>query len=429
MAVSSAVRVGIIVFLAILLFIGAYVFLSGLRLEAAYYPLTVVFDDIMGLVEQSKVTMAGVEIGYVDSISLNNNQQAVVGLKIDKKYRIPEGSAFVLRVGLLVGEKYIDVIPNRETDRYIAYGVRLKGQVPVRIEDLLPKAQELLASLKDTSEDLNRLITDKRLDATLANVEAASASIAAAMASIQGTVAAQEGDIRLIVSNVVAASGNVRRITEQLSGLAGQPGLSENIAATLESARRTTESLERTVSALEQIAADPELGEDIRATVKGAREAVEAAKRSIQRLGGIFGGGGPLRVSIPTRETNLETLYIPDDGKFRVNLNTVIGTGRDSYLNLGLYDFGVSNKLILQRGGAVGPRTDFRYGIYASRFGVGLDHSFGKRYYGTLNAFDPSDPTINLTTGYRLNDDVGLLLGVDDALDDNQLTLGVRFTR
>lgn len=432
MAVNPAVRVGIIIFVALVALAAVAWFLTDYRIRVSGYTITTTFDNALGLTKGSQVTMAGVTIGQVDDISLDRKQRAVVRMLINRRYRIPEGSRFILRVGLLIGEKYVDIIPNRQADAYIPAGSTIDGEVPPRIEDILPAANELVANLNAVSKSLKDVLSDDefetRIKRSLANIESATASLDRTMAGLEGIVTAEQDDIRIIVSNVARASESLRDLTGEIEQFARRGDVQSSITGTLSAAQKAAENLERTTASLEQLTTSPEFQEDIRQTVSGAREAVEQAQEVLTRVKRILGGGsgGPL---ITPRETSLETLFRPDDGRFRATVSATLPLSEHRFLNLGVYDIGADNKLILQPGQAIGPRTDFRYGIYASRLGFGLDHQFSARSYGTLNLHDPKDPRLDLQAGYNVTDRWGLLMGVDDLFGQNMFTLGARFTR
>lgn len=433
MTVSPAVRVGIIVFLFVALFSAVYWFLTGYGLRRATYPLTVVFDNAGGLIDGSEVRMAGVRIGLVEKPTLSRDQRALVPLLINQKYKIPKGSRFVLRVGVLISDKYVDIVPNRDVRTYLRPGAQVRGEVPPSVEDLIPKAKRLVESLTETSESFNELIGNPeyqaRLNRALANIESATFSLDRTMGVIERVVASEQDAIRETVDNVELASRKILGVSREIEAFARQGGLQENLGGTLASARRATESLERTTASLETLVTAPEFQRDVRETVSEAREAVKEAREVLDRVGQIFGRGPGISARIPTHETSLDALFEPEDGSFRATLTANIPTGRDTYLNLGIFDAGGSNKFILQPAQSVDSRFDFRYGIYASRLGLGLDYAFSSRTYGSLNLFDPEDPTLNFQAGYNVADDWGVLLGVDDLLGDNKLTLGARLTK
>lgn len=429
---SPAVRVGIIVLLAIIALGGVAWFLTGYRIRVSGYNVTGIFSDAQGMTVGSEVRMAGVVIGVVDRVGLDEHDRASILMLINRKYKIPVGSTFTLRVGLVIGDKYIDIQPNRQSKKFIEPGTVVQGLVPPRIEDLLPLAQRVLNNLNLFATNINNIVGKKdfqeRLDRSFRNIERATELLRQTMSVIQGTVAGEQDEVEAIIQNVQLASQNLVGLTRELEQFIGEPGTKENIQGTLEAARNATESLDRTANSLEKLVTAPGFQEDIRQTVKDAREAAEEAKQVIGRIGGVFGGGGR-KPRITTRETKLEGLYIPDDGLFRATLQTTIPQRDDRFLNLGIYDFGGENNLILQGGEPIGGRTDFRYGLYASKLGLGLDYQLTPRTSGTINLYDPNSPRFDFEAGYAINDNWGLLLGVDRLFDENQITLGARWTR
>jgi ABC-type transporter Mla subunit MlaD len=437
MSVNPAIRVGIIVILALVAFGTAYWFLTGYGIRRDTYHVKVVFDDARGLVEGSRVTMAGVNVGLIDSIYLNKDLRAVVDIIISNKYRIPQGSRFILRVGLLVGDKYIDIVPNRMSNVYIAHGSTVEGVLPPRIEDLLPQAQAVLANLQEVSAGLKNVLGDETVQAQLkgsvANINLATSRLAESMSQVQLLISSQSGSINQIVGNVAQASTNLRNLTSEINNYIKSGGLKENIEGTLQAARSTAESLNRTTASLEKLVADPKFQEDIRQTVAGARRTVEEAERTLNRIQGILGGGGGrggagTGISMPTRATTLDTIFRPSDSKFRADVNTTLPLS-GGFLRIGVYDLGGDNKLTLQPGRPIGPRTDLRYGIYASKLGLGLDHSFSDKTYGSLNLYDTESAKLDAMAGYNLTNDFGLLLGVDQLFKENKFTFGARLTR
>lgn len=84
------------------------------------YRVTARFDDVAGLKVRSPVTMAGVNIGRVESIQFDSDRlDAVVILRIEPQFnRIPDDSdASILTAGLL-GSKYVGIGPGG-SDTYL----------------------------------------------------------------------------------------------------------------------------------------------------------------------------------------------------------------------------------------------------------------------------------------------------------------------
>ncbi|MGC8121138.1 outer membrane lipid asymmetry maintenance protein MlaD [Marinobacter sp. VGCF2001] len=86
---------------------------SGLSPKSAEqtYTLHANFNDTGGLTPRGKVSMAGVTVGSIESITLDRNTfQARVTMSINSEVdNIPADSAAVIRTSGLLGEQYIDI--------------------------------------------------------------------------------------------------------------------------------------------------------------------------------------------------------------------------------------------------------------------------------------------------------------------------------
>ncbi len=77
------------------------------------YDVHVRFDNIGGLRERAPVTMAGVRVGRVKSIGLDENTyDARVTITIDRRFdRLPEDTSASIYTSGLLGEQYIALSP------------------------------------------------------------------------------------------------------------------------------------------------------------------------------------------------------------------------------------------------------------------------------------------------------------------------------
>ena len=97
------------------------------------------FNSIGGLKVRAPVTLAGVTIGRVTGIDLDNTTyQAVVKMFIYARYnRIPEDSSARIFTAGLLGEQYVSLQPGG-SDTYLKNGGRIKlTQSAVSLEQLI----------------------------------------------------------------------------------------------------------------------------------------------------------------------------------------------------------------------------------------------------------------------------------------------------
>ena len=102
------------------------------------YIVTADFPSVGGLKAGSTVEIAGVEIGRVESIGLDN-YQARVTLRVQKNIKLQEDSIASIKTKGLIGEKYIRISPGG-SDKIIAPNGKIREvEAPVDFEELLSK--------------------------------------------------------------------------------------------------------------------------------------------------------------------------------------------------------------------------------------------------------------------------------------------------
>lgn len=102
------------------------------------YQLTAVFPTISGLKNGAMVEIAGVEIGRVKQISLDNYRARVL-LSIRGDVELQDDAIARIKTKGLLGEKYIDIVPGG-SDVILQQGDKIREtQPPVDIEELISK--------------------------------------------------------------------------------------------------------------------------------------------------------------------------------------------------------------------------------------------------------------------------------------------------
>lgn len=74
------------------------------------------FDDVGGLSHRSPVRIAGVTVGRVDSITLDDDLRARVRLEVDEELALSVDSAAAIRTAGLLGDQFIALEPGAEDD-------------------------------------------------------------------------------------------------------------------------------------------------------------------------------------------------------------------------------------------------------------------------------------------------------------------------
>ncbi|MGH2864438.1 MAG: MlaD family protein [Solirubrobacteraceae bacterium] len=112
-----------------------------LPLKPKGYRFTVAFARSFSLAEQSDVRISGVEVGHVVSVKLNKEGRTLATVEIAGKYApIRADMHAILRTKTILGETYIQLVPEARGGRYLADGGRLPNaqvEPSVTLDDIL----------------------------------------------------------------------------------------------------------------------------------------------------------------------------------------------------------------------------------------------------------------------------------------------------
>lgn len=104
-----------------------------------YYTVYAEFDKVGGIKKGSVVEIAGVPVGSVERVTLNEKYHAVVEMKILNSVKLPDDSIASIRTKGLIGEKYVQITPGA-SEQYIAHNGRIREtESSIDIEEVLSK--------------------------------------------------------------------------------------------------------------------------------------------------------------------------------------------------------------------------------------------------------------------------------------------------
>ncbi|KUG22622.1 mce related [hydrocarbon metagenome] len=133
--------VGIFVFLGLLCIGYMTVKLGKVSfLQDNSYPLTAKFISVTGLRDGNPVDIMGIEVGQVEKIIMDQeNQQAVVKMKIKRGIRIYDDAIASIKTEGLMGNQYISIDPGGSGTLLGTNGTITETQAPVDIIGLISK--------------------------------------------------------------------------------------------------------------------------------------------------------------------------------------------------------------------------------------------------------------------------------------------------
>ncbi|MBN1549287.1 MCE family protein [Candidatus Babeliales bacterium] len=162
MQVKTETRVGVFIIIAIGIFFYMTFQIGVFRLDRSnYVQYTVYFEDVSGLQKKSDIKIAGVKVGWVESVDLlQDEMQAKAHIMVQKKYRLHRDAYAIVRQDGLLGTKYLEIVPGDPLLPGLGSGESLSkpGKSPVDIDELLQQFKDIATNVEDATDSIRHAI-------------------------------------------------------------------------------------------------------------------------------------------------------------------------------------------------------------------------------------------------------------------------------
>jgi phospholipid/cholesterol/gamma-HCH transport system substrate-binding protein len=271
---SVEIRVGIVILLAIILFVGGMIWITETRVGDRGYTFQAAFPTVGGLAPGDPVQVGGVERGRVKAVDLRE-QDVLVTIWLPTSVKVRSDARVSVESLGLMGEKIVFITLGQSPET-VAAGNVVQGVYT-------PGTSETMAQLSSVLEDLGHIV--ENLDATLGTdsarvtlrrtLENADRLVAQAMALVEETrpkVASAVEDFGRsateVRSLVTAKRAQVERTVDRVdSATIHLDSLVEDLSATASAMRRLTAKIEEGKGTLGMLAQDDSLYIDLRRTL------------------------------------------------------------------------------------------------------------------------------------------------------------------
>ena len=327
-----------------------------------------------------------------------------------------------------------------QTSGVITGGQRIAYQVEGLARDarLIAKdARKVVAGVNDTVGG-----SKQKLATLLDSLDEAVNSVTTLLATVNDNLSGagvKEG-IGKIMTNADAASKNIVAVSEKLASIAdkfdqmadnilkltGENGLTNDLKTTVGNLRDTSASVRNLAARVEAVRLPWEKKKPDAVTPAPGQPTPPAgtpppapapptafSKYSLLEPGLAFDAG---------YDTTLERL--------RTDVNYTLLSGRNGFYRVGLTDATESNRLNFQigRSSAAPVRFDYRYGIFASKLGMGFDLRPGP-FDLRLELYDPNRFTVDARAKVYLNKSTAVSAGIGSIGKENRATIGIQVLR
>lgn len=469
----SAWQVGALVVLFGVLLVGALSVLQANVFAPQVDRYYAKFEDAGGLTVGSPVLLAGVKVGEVGEVGLDGDGLARVVLELEKGRRLARGTVAVLPTSFIsIGDKQVLLRREGTGTGFVSAndpGDVIPGVLQGPLDEVFPDTEATMAELNKTMQAFQRLLNDDELRQGLLGVmkagEGTAAQFGSLASNLDGTLARNSGRIDTLMRGMVSTMGDMQAVTQEIRAFAESGSLqrqADELMSTINSAAKegellvkdlrqvtgdpaTQASLKETMSNFEtmsgsgvRIAADAEVmaknGVEISAQTKELIAKANALADEVAKLLDEFKGtvdrivprGG--QSLLPEVGVEADLTIESEPRRARVDANILVPVGRDKVV-LGLYDAFESNKLNLQLQRRLNERTDLRYGVYASKPGVGVSSRVAPNLWLRGDVFGLNDPQLDVRLRYDIRSDFHAWLGMERVFGKNSPSFGLGVRR
>jgi len=199
------IAVGVFVLAAI----AGLVFLSfriggGRPPQASTYVL--IFDSALGLQRDNIVTVAGVRVGVVEAITVDDGR-ARVDVAVNPGLALYQDATAAVRARTLLGEKYVELVPGTPGGARLAAGTVIEKTVPtVEIDqvirgagEVIARANDILPTLQAAVEKIDGLVRRSDVEATAKSLSEVLDETTALMRTLSALSRTSGDDLRTVL--------------------------------------------------------------------------------------------------------------------------------------------------------------------------------------------------------------------------------------
>lgn len=311
---SVATKVGAFTVVLVVAGIFIYRFISKTVGTEGGYTVYCLLNDATGIAKHSSVKVAGIAVGTIESIRLEDNK-ARVDIRIRPDVDLYEDAAVYKKTSSLLGEYFLAIAPGTEGKRQLEDGDRIKNVIEATTtDDIMKDVSEIAEKVKTVADALAASVGSEEGQE---NMRRTLENLADVTEALNETVRENRDAVRNILANIenITAKGapeverileNVRVTTQEVRSLmaeaeqtpAGEPG---GIRQIVEKVNRASSKLEGTLSNLESVTGRLDRGEGTLGRLTKDETLINEVEGVVEDVGNFVGGISRLQTIVALR--------------------------------------------------------------------------------------------------------------------------------
>jgi phospholipid/cholesterol/gamma-HCH transport system substrate-binding protein len=235
-------KVGFTTILALIILFGCMLWIKEYKPGLKTKDVAALFNDSKGVSVGDPVTLSGVKVGKIKSISLTSDNKALITFSLRSTVRLNSDARFAIYEIGLMGDKALIIEPGKSKDPVDLNRIQAGADTPSN-KDLVEKAEMVLSQLNIATKKINQDVDLAKLsaafDQTLVNVRLTLSAYRTIVEENRKTLAGA-------LKNVETASGDIRTFMNAND---------TKIAKAIESFQKSSDQLGETLTSLQPISA------------------------------------------------------------------------------------------------------------------------------------------------------------------------------
>lgn len=383
-------------------------------------------DDASGLVKNSGVRMAGINVGIIKDIKLENGQ-AKIEVVLEGDVPLTKSARIEIRPNGILGDKHVEIVSGDPRDPPLRDGEQiLVVDDRASVDRLIGEVSKITKSLSAVAENIKAATegeSDKPLGRIVHNIEKLTSDLAELSSERKGQV----GEIM----------DEVQGITSTLNKLVNDES-DEGFKRAWKDALKSLKRVEVSLKNVEEITGKINRGEGTLGKLVNDETTVEELNTAISGINSYLDAGSKMQTSL-----DFHSHYLMQGTEAKSYLSLRIQPGLDRYYEIGLVDDpGGVTETTSTRLTTDGAESNIREvkrfenrvkfnalfaknfydvtlkgGIIENAGGFGIDyHMFRRRLKLSLEAFDFSDVNLRASARYSVFSGIYVTGGGEDLI-------------
>ncbi len=208
MRYSQEAKVGMVIFVAVIVLIVGLIYFGDYHIRSAEYTIHVRMKNVQGVGKDDPVTIAGFKVGKVKDMHLEDDNTVTVDMRIKREFQIPKDSKVYIGSISLLGEKYVGITLG-VVQKMLQDGDTIDGSYQKGTGKLTSFLDPMLSDISDLLKKLDSLLdkgSEERIKGSLENIRDLTADL-------ENLISNDMHELGPILRDVKSVSGDIKDVT------------------------------------------------------------------------------------------------------------------------------------------------------------------------------------------------------------------------